>query len=181
MGVVIGQLWKQWASICKWEKTDWSSMESAIFGLFHVKSPFAIYAKHHECRPGERLQLLPPQCRDHKNKIYSVPGKDFSIMARDILYIMKVIILRLESRANAPTRWKWDYILMKRIGGWRSAARRSFAMLVCLVLSAATPDLNCIQATVNLEDAGYLDIEKLAKAKASDIARYIRVAGIHVR
>ena len=70
---------------------------------------------------------------------------------------------------------------MKRIGGWRSAARRSFAMLVCLVLSAATPDLNCIQATVNLEDAGYLDIEKLAKAKASDIARYIRVAGIHVR
>ena len=54
-------------------------------------------------------------------------------------------------------------------------------MLVCLILSAATPDDKCILATVAMFEAGLLDLVKLSEAKTSEVERLIKPTGIHER
>ena len=55
---------------------------------------------------------------------------------------------------------------------------RRLAMLVCLILSAATSDRSCIESTGKLYRAGLLNVHKLAEGKLEEIKKHISKCGI---
>lgn len=54
------------------------------------------------------------------------------------------------------------------------------ASIICLILSAATGDEKCIEATGDFARAGHLDVEKLAAADPKVIEKLIEKCGIPV-
>ena len=52
------------------------------------------------------------------------------------------------------------------------------AMVVCLGLSAVTTDSSCIQGTIHLKKAGYLDPKRLSEATWEEVYPYVQQCGI---
>ena len=102
------------------------------------------------------------------------------------LQVQHIMLLSLDFRGVAPVRWQWDYRLCKEIGlledpnaiNNEDLQLKHRAQLVCLVLSAATADEQCIRGTVNLHSAGLLDFKKLKHASIGRIKSCIRGCGI---
>ena len=51
-------------------------------------------------------------------------------------------------------------------------------MLICLILSAVTPDSSCIKGTIRLKKAGLLDAKKLAETSWEEVYPYVKSCGI---
>ena len=63
-------------------------------------------------------------------------------MSRDAVQMLQVFMQACDFRGVAPVRWKWVYVLLKRLGllDKPCVKTKQMALLVCLILSAATTD-----------------------------------------
>ena len=72
-----------------------------------------------------------------------------------------------------------DLLNNLRQHGKVTKSMREVAMLVCLILSAATPDNVCMLSTMSLFKAGLLDLSKLSQASKDEIKKYTQRSGIY--
>ena len=83
-----------------------------------------------------------------------VPHENFIEIAEDVIHVLYIAIAATYTKHVHPPRRTWETTLLiglRRIG-YVTRTVRETAMLVCLILSAATPDNKCIIATVALFD-----------------------------
>lgn len=163
------------------ESDSVQSFHAAVHGL-NSTSLAEIWKKHHLVS-GSEVNLMPPPQRTSKHNLieFDKAGDDFTGMARDCLQILQIFLTSCDFRGIAPVRWHWLYILMDKINQLSAPCRKTqhFAAIVCLILSAASTDVSCIEATANLHKAGLLDINKLAVAEEEEIQTCIKNCGIH--
>jgi endonuclease III len=102
------------------------------------------------------------------------------IVSMDMLQMMHVVIVATIVHGVGPPRWFWETNLLCGMRAYGAITRhvREVAMLVCLILSAATPDEVCIAATISLFAAGLLDLHRLKDADEAEIKKHIGKAGI---
>ena len=105
---------------------------------------------------------------------HSRGGDGFEQAARDSVKALSLFLTACDNRDLVPPRWRWDYQLFKEMGtlGREDTDLKNRAMLVCLVLSAATRDDLCTKATAALNKYGLLEWEELTKR-----ANYPKVKG----
>ena len=105
---------------------------------------------------------------------------DFEVLGRELLSVLNIFLTAMDDRGEAPVRWNWNYELLKRCELLDSTdvRKKLLANLICLILSQATRDHDCIGGTEALHKAGLLDIEALAKADLSTIEQCIVKCGI---
>ena len=94
---------------------------------------------------------------------------------------MNIFLQSLDDRDCAPTRWNWDYHLLKACDLLDSTdiGKKLFAHVVCLNLSCATGDDRCISGVAHLHKLGLLTPQSMMKAPVSKISRAIRKCGMH--
>jgi endonuclease III len=66
-------------------------------------------------------------------------------------------------------------------GGSFDPQLKIFAMLVCLILSAASTDSSCIEGTIMLHKAKLLTVNAMADAAPEVIMECIKKGGIHMK
>lgn len=101
-------------------------------------------------------------------------------MAKDQLQVLQIFLTSCDFRNIAPARWHWEHKLFSTLEllDARDYQLRLRAMLVCLILSAATTDDACIECTGELHKAGLLDFSQLATASVETIIPFIKKCGI---
>ena len=124
---------------------------------------------HHQRFPTEVSYSAPRWLTndpDNRRK-YEEPGEGFSESGEDAIKCLSVFLTACESVDLVPPRWQWDHKLFSEMGTLESSDTdlKNRAMLVCLVLSAATKDELCIAATANLHEKGLLSWDELKKKK----------------
>ena len=109
------------------------------------------------------------------------PGDRFRLVANDLLQMMQVCDMAAAVHGVGAARWNWETCLMEKMKEIGEVTRhiREVAMAFCLILSAATPDLVCIECTVALFAAGLLVLERLESADEEVIRRCIRSSVIY--
>jgi endonuclease III len=142
-----------------------------------------IWRLHHTGPDGTIYNTNPPQRikapeMGHESQ-FSKPGQDFTVMMLDCVYIMEILLMACEHYCIAPIRCRWEFVLWASIGCPSDWHLRNFAMLVCLILSAATSDKTCIQCTAKLYEKGFLSVKAMAEAPLEDLKACIQEAGIH--
>ena len=183
--MVLLQLWKIHCQVSK--RID--LIKFAMCGIIKAlmgKSMESIWRNHHECKGLEKINretFDPPKPkRTEKGSTveYGPPGENFVLVSNDLIQMMHVCIVATYVHGVGPTRWHWESNLLNglRLHGPVTRHVREVAMLVCLILSAATPDEVCIAATVSLFAAGLLDLHSLKKASKTEIMKCIGRAGI---
>ena len=183
--MVLLQLWK--LHCLSMRRLD--LIKFAMCGIMKAlmgKSIEKIWRHHHESpqeEPVPKEDFQPPQPSKYERGVpvqYSSPGDHFSLVANDIMQIMHVCIVATYVHDVGPPRWFWESNLLNGMRAHGQVTRhiREVAMLVCLILSAATPDEVCIAATIALFADGFLDLHKLRNAKKGEILKCIGRAGI---
>lgn len=144
----------------------------------------------------ETLNLEPPTKRttddDEKNlsqkdQYHNAPSDEFKLMANSVMHELWTFLNDLSHCGVRVIRLEWVYHLineMKKKEPASTAAityeERLTAMLICLILSAATGDALCIAATASLYKESLLSWSELSKdSNKSSIRDCIKVAGIH--
>jgi endonuclease III len=131
---------------------------------------------------GTKYEMKPPMCikgpETGKNLKFTKPGKDFTVMMLDCIFIKQILLMTCEHYCIAPIRCSWEFVLWNAIGCPTDWHLRNFAMLVCLILSAATGDKACIKGTANLYHKGFLSVKAMAEAPLEDLKACIKEAGI---
>ena len=116
---------------------------------------------------GERVSYsVPARLNDQHNKQKHTDGGDgFVDAGKDAIKCISMFLTACEAADLVPPRWRWDHKLFSEMGILESSdmEKKNMAMLVCLVLSAATKDELCISATAELHRKGLLDWEELKK------------------
>ena len=164
-----------------------SGVQMALVG----RSLMDVWRPHH-VRKEEALeehQFSPPKMEldntmGAKKEIKHVPpGDRFRLVANDLLQMMQVCVMAAAVHGVGAARWNWETCLMEKMKEIGEVTRniREVAMTFCLILSAATPDLVCIECTVSLFAAGLLVLEKLELADEKVVTRCIRSSGIYRR
>jgi endonuclease III len=125
----------------------------------------------------------PPRLVNQEENLveYSKPGQGFFFLAKELLSTLTIFLNSLDWFDLAPIRWHWAYNLLVQInllGGDDEANIRLFAFMICLNLSCATGDLECIVCTVALYEAGLLTPRAMSMATEEEVARLIRPSGI---
>jgi endonuclease III len=94
--------------------------------------------------------------------------------------MMHVFICSTVVHGVGPTRWFWESNLICGMSSIKKVSRqdREFGMLVCLILSAATPDDHCISATISLWESGLLEPSVLKETDFESIKKCIAITGI---
>ena len=177
-----------WARVCERHKRPDLHI-SAMIALSHWEDLAQLWGWHHA--PDEKTQAtfdLSAPGRKGKNTLdYTAPGKEFSLMGTEMLHMCWTWLNDCVYSGVHITRLDWEYHLMKGIqmlGGMTGKGdpeKRILAMLVCLILSAASTDFSCIGATIRLHEKGLLDIEKLIAASDEEIQSCIAEGGIGVK
>jgi endonuclease III len=138
---------------------------------------------HYNGAEGKDCDMSPPLLNfaSTKKQDYKKPGEQFACMGRDALQVLEMFLTSCGHRAVAPMRWNWEYELMNKLGLLDSEDRdlRDNAMMICLILSAATTDKGCIESTVRLHQNGLLNLKKLATANLRTISNLILGSGIN--
>ena len=179
-----------WKSNCvRMERMDmFTYAMRGIQGALGLESIESIYRAHHfsdeENSKINSDEFLPPVPipREKKNQAveWQPPGELFEQVAYDLFQMMHVFICSTVVHGVGPTRWFWEANLLNGMSKTKKLTRnaREFAMLVCLILSAATPDDHCILATIKLWEAGLLEPRKMKEATLKSIKACIGFAGI---
>jgi endonuclease III/cell division protein FtsB len=139
--------------------------------------------EHHNGIEGRECDLSPPllNLKSQHKQDYNEPGKQFACMGTDALQVLEIFLTSCGHRSVAPVRWYWEYNLMSKLELLDSEDRdlRDNAMIICLILSAATTDYGCIESTKRLHEAGFLNLKKLARSDQRTISNLIATSGIH--
>ena len=145
-----------------------------------------IWEKHQYTENLGEIKGNPP--KHSKGNVYDEGGCHFVEVARDAFQVGKAFLAMAEKDGIGPLRCHWEFDLMEACdlihtnGNTPTAQERMFAILVCIVLSAATKDRKCIDATVKLKKAlGGLTPTLVANANCDTVSEAIRSAGIHMR
>ena len=104
-------------------------------------------------------------------------------MALQVFNMMNVLLVECSCQGVHIIRSNWEYYLMDELGILQDedidSQLRIRAMLVCLILSAASTDIACIKSTGKLKAAKLLDtVDALADASVEDIKACILEVGI---
>ena len=174
----LRQMFMEYGRLCSVEKTQ-KLLCCSLKGL-HASSLQDLFNDHcgfvdEEVKPEWRP---PTQKLSSANKIEFIePSDGFRQAAMEVYQVLHVFIISCQFNHVAPVRWNWEHSLVSKLGR-PDHATKQFALLVCLVLSAATVDKSCIEATANLFAAGYLDPYKLSVADIKTIQGLIHRCGI---
>ena len=125
------------------------ALAGCVKGLLNLPVT-SVYTDHHDntIRPDDCRLSPPPPSRASKNGhvTYSEPGRVFQQAGRDCFNEMQGFLTNLVHYDLSPPRLYWDLLLiqdMMKVGPVTQHLR-DMAMLVCLVLAAATMDTGCI-------------------------------------
>ena len=146
-----------------------------------------IYRRHAPMVKGVELEMEPPhEVKDETMKnLFLEGGKDHKDMCRDALSVLIVFLRAADNRSIRVGRYRWDFTLLSKMGLLNSdnpkAARlRLLAILVCLILSAATRDDSCINVTVLLYKLGLLDnLQLLVDYDFQKLVDLLRPCGVN--
>jgi endonuclease III len=172
MEILVKQSTRQSINLCKY----------AIQGL-QGSSLTDIFLSHHTTKAGRhKAHIQPPKFApdDEFNVQFLKPGIEFLCMAREVLNILETLLMSLRHWNLQPIQYNWEFILLSgcdMVDGRDDEARR-FAMLVCLILSAASTDRACIDCTVHLWSKKLLSPEKLSTCPREEVLECIDKAGI---
>lgn len=140
---------------------------------------------HHHATHGiegaDQHELDPPLLLEKNKVAYNKPGEDFVTMGRDCLHVIDVFLKGCDHQGLHLDRYHWEFMLLHQISEYLpqvTGETRRFALLVCLVLSAASKDVGCIAASVELCKRGLLDVNKLSEASQHEIYTIIKPCGI---
>ena len=156
----------------------WNPLEVALSGL-HQTSASSIWLHYHS--DDTKLHDLSPPKRKRRGVEYKIPSESFIMMASDILRLMNELVLACDGGGLKTKRYHWEYLLLKginQVGDIMDSQLRVRAMLVCLILSAASTDGSCIKATINLFQKNFLTLDGMAGAKIPEIEACIEGCGL---
>ena len=185
----LSSMLKMWEHYCKISKQE-SSLQFAVRGIFTALAGMSIvdiYQRHHinqsDLKPQNDPTFSPPAPLEVAGKKirWEMPHDNFVGMAEDTMNVLYIAIAATYTRRANPPRWTWETTLldgMRRIGQVTRCIRE-VSMLVCLILSAATPDDKCIVATVALFEAGMLDLVNLSQVHLAELETLIKPTGIY--
>ena len=184
--VCLLKLWDSYCSISKQEHLMEYAVKGLYTGIFPSLSAVDVFLRHHPSKKRrDDPSFSPPVPVEAKGEKlrWKTPDDDFVEVAEDVINVMYLAIAATYTRRSHPPRWTWETTLLTglRRVGHVTRQIREVAMLVCLILSAATPDDKCILATVAMFEAGLLDLVKLSEAKTSEVERLIKPTGIYER
>ena len=176
--VGLSKLLFRWEIHCRTiGKKGW--IKHAIIGILD-QIPANVYRRNVDrdakCTPPSRIA-------DSRETLveFAPPSEDFTHMALELLSIMNIFMTSLDDRNKAPVRWNWKYHLLKMCDLLSSTDIKKALLvhMVCLILSCATEDWDCVGGTVALHKAGYMDVHKLANASWEELAPIIYRCGIY--
>ena len=176
----LGHFLRVYMNTLREEKQE-SLMAYAIRGCLRDNMK-DIWLDHHRV-DGVDYNLTPPQCKGKNTAEYDAPGEHFVTMAKDVMHILNIFLNSCDHQGIEIDRWHWEFLMLQEMNllGDEDHDTKNLAILVCLILSAATNDLSCISATIELHKAGYLSLEKLAKADWTELYVYTKQTGIGER
>ena len=132
----------------------------------------SVMESHHyyERKRGEVESYSPPSWirNDPSDKLkHSQGGHGFVDAGKASIKCISMFLTACEMEDFVPPRWRWDHKLFSEMGTLETSdvALKNRSMLVCLVLSAATRDQDCIEATANLHRKGLLHWSKLRRKR----------------
>ena len=158
------------------------NMVAALKGILTPSLPhlFASYLPD-----DEEHDYTPPSKKEVEgfNIAFENPGHSFRDMANKLFNTVEVFLNTTDNFGKAPSRWNWQYTLLKGCNLLDSDDynEKCKANLFCLILSAATPDNKCIEATIELCKNRLFDLKKLAETPIPVIAKHIQKCGIQIK
>ena len=158
---------------------------SAVLGM-KAESWEEIWMRYHQpVTTSTTMDLTPPLNTSSNSAVYAEPSLDWKCGARATMVVLKELAQVCDHMGCPPQRWRWEYVLMRELDLLPTDKMpspcfqtRCFAMLVCLILSAASTDSSCLESTVQLKKAGLLTPEAMAKAGHKKIMECITKGGI---